>query len=207
MNIKNTLMNQEEIKQLLDKYYNGETTSEEELLLKKFFSQQNIPEELRDEKSIFSFYMKAGALPKPSADFDKRILSALDMVDNISLSFKRRKIFGIITGVAAGMLILAGTYFFLIRKSEPRDTFTDPEIAYAETMKILYDVSSRLNHGTQALEPIGALQLETQKSFKTINKSTSIFKEKIRPLDNLLKTMEHIDPAGKRNNKQIITNH
>jgi hypothetical protein len=198
MNIKNTLMNREEIKQLLNKYYDGETTGEEELLLKKFFSQQSIPEELRDEKEIFSYYMQAGAVPEPSADLDNRILSALDSVDNNSLSLKRRRISGIITGVAAGMLILAGTYFFFIRESEPRDTFTDPEIAYAETIKILYNVSSHLNHGTQALEPISALQHEVERSLKTINKSTSIFKEKIRPLDNLLKTIELNDSGRKK---------
>ena len=43
MNLINGAMNSEEIKRLLEKYYEGATTSDEELLLKKFFSMDNVP--------------------------------------------------------------------------------------------------------------------------------------------------------------------
>lgn len=192
-------MDPEEIKRLLVKYYDGESTGEEEQLLKKFFSQTDIPEELRDEKEIFRYYLQSSVIPEPSSDFEKNIISALDSLDQKSESLKRRRIFGILTGIAAGMLILAGTYFFFVHKSEPRDTYSDPEIAYAETMKILYDVSSRLNHGTKALEQISQLQDETQKSLTTINRSTTIIKERMKPVDNLFEAMGKISNNNKKN--------
>jgi hypothetical protein len=198
MNIKSTTMNSEEIKLLLERYYDGDSTNEEEQLLKDFFSRTDIPEDLYSERDIFRYYLQSSIIPEPTSDFENRIISALDSLDQKSESLKRRRIFGIISGIAAGMLILAGTYFFFVQKSEPRDTYSDPEIAYAETMKILYDVSGRLNHGTKALEQIGELRNETQKSFTTINRSTALIKEKMKPLVSLSKAKDINDSNNEK---------
>ena len=58
-------------------------------------------------------------------------------------------------------------------------------------MKILMEVSSQLNHGTQALEPVGKIKMMTSKSFQSINKSTKIIErnmEKINHLQNASET-------------------
>jgi hypothetical protein len=197
MNLKSTIMNSEEIKRLLEKYYEGDSTSEEEFLLKKFFSEEAVPEDLNDEKEMFLYYRQSSHIPEPSADFEDRILSAINEEDKDIVRIKRRRLYITLSGIAAGMLILAGTYFFFTKKSEPRDTYSDPELAYAETMKILYDVSNHLNHGTKTLGQIGELRNETNRSLKTIDKSTAILKEKLKPLDKMLKTMEDINTSGK----------
>ena len=93
-------------------------------------------------------------------------------------------------GTAAGILMLAGSYFFLVHRSEPGDTFSDPKLAYAETMKILRDVSSQLNHGTMALEPVTRINDLTEKSFATINKSAKIVEKNLKNLDYLQKAIE-----------------
>jgi len=200
MNLINTTMNSEGIKQLLEKYYEGATTSEEELLLKKFFSGENIPPDLSNDKEIFRYYMQMAEIPEPSTKFEERIISAIDRENEKIAGFKRRKLFGTLSGIAAAMLILAGTYFFFTNRSEPRDTYSDPEVAYAETMKILYDVSARLNHGTQALGQIGALQDETQKTLKTISRSTAVMEEKMKPLNNLFDAIGNVDSNSEKNN-------
>jgi hypothetical protein len=192
-------MNSEEIKLLLEKYYDGETTSEEETFLKNYFSRSDISEELSDEKEIFRYYMQSSSVPEPSSGFENRIISALDSLDKKSISLKRRRLFVILTGIAAGMLILAGSYFFFIHKSEPPETYSDPQIAYAETMKILYNVSSRLNHGTKALDKISTMQDVTRKSFETLNRSATSIREKMKPLHDLSKAMEIIDSSYNKN--------
>jgi hypothetical protein len=200
MNIKNTIMNPEEIKQLLERYYEGKSTLEEEHTLKNFFSQENIPEHLTCEKEIFRYYIQSSEVPEPSSGFENSIISALDSVDERSERLKRRRIFGVLTGIAAGILILTGTYFYFVNKSEPRDTYSDPELAYAETMKILYNVSERLNQGTRALGQINELQNETRKSLEAVNKSTTIIKEKMKPLNNLFEAMEKINTSQQSQN-------
>jgi hypothetical protein len=196
-------MNPEEIKHLLERYYEGESTGEEERLLKEFFSKHDILEDLYDEKEIFKYYVQSAGIPEPSSDFESRIISALDSVDRDSISLKHRRIYGILTGIAAGLLILTGSYFFFIHKQGPRDTFSDPEIAYAETMKILYNVSARFNKGTKVLETVGQLENITAKSLKTINKPAGILEEKLKALDKFSRT---IDVLNSINNEKQSNN-
>jgi hypothetical protein len=80
---------------------------------------------------------------------------------------------------------MAGSYFFFISRSEPRNTFSDPEIAYAETMKILMKVSSQLNRGALALEPVAKINDLTTKSFDAINKPARIIEKNLKNLDYL----------------------
>ena len=71
-------MNEEELKRLIEKYYNGISTDEEEKALRGYFSKNNAPQGYEAEKEIFSFYNEAGEVPEPSADFEARIIKALD---------------------------------------------------------------------------------------------------------------------------------
>ena len=75
-------------------------------------------------------------------------------------------------------------------ENEPRDTFSDPKIAYAETMKILLNVSSQLNQGAKALEPVAKMNEMTAKSFKAINRSTNIVEKNLKSLDYLQKAVD-----------------
>jgi len=79
MNLRNTIMNSEEIKHLLQKYFDGDTTLEEEISLKNFFSGGDIPEELNVEKEIFKYFILSAEIPAPSADFEEKIFSAISI--------------------------------------------------------------------------------------------------------------------------------
>jgi NTP pyrophosphatase (non-canonical NTP hydrolase) len=129
--------------------------------------------------------MHVAEIPVPSADFEKNIISAIEIEDKDLSRFKKRRMFVTLSGIAAAMLILAGSYFFFTGRSGPQDTYSDPELAYAETMKILYEVSSRLNNGTKALGHLSALQDETQKTMATVSSSTAKIEENMKPLDKV----------------------
>jgi len=178
-------MTTEEIKQLLEKYYNGESSVDEEIILKEFFSREIIPDELKAERDIFSYYLKSSGIPLPSDGFTGRIISSIDKEEINLASFRKRRIFRALTTIAAGILILAGSYLLFKNKSEQADTFSDPEIAYNEAMKILYDVSARLNRGTKGLEKVGMMQDAANESFNILNKPASIVSEKMKSLDML----------------------
>jgi len=204
MNLKNTTMNSEEIKHLLQKYFDGDTTLEEEIFLKNFFSGGDIPEELNVEKEIFRYFILSAEIPEPSADFEEKIFSAIGHEDsNIIQTGRRMRLYLTLTGAAAGLLILAASYFFFTGRPEPRDTYSDPELAYAETMKILVDVSSRLNKGTKSLRQLSALYDETSKSLDIVSRSTAIIEEKMKPLDKIL---EAIGKSDTGNYQSQITN-
>lgn len=186
-------MNAEELKRLIEKYYKGESTEEEERNIRDYFKQNDIIEGYEAEKVIFGYYSEAGEpgeLCEPSDDFEAKIMSGIDTIDTNEGSRKFRKYILPCLSAAAGLLILVSSYFFLNRRSESKDTFTDPNIAYAETMKILMDVSSQLNHGTQALEPVSKINEMTAKSFESINKSTKIIEKSLENLNNFQKAID-----------------
>jgi hypothetical protein len=177
-------MNTMEIRKLLEKYYRGESSLQEEIILRQYFEAENIPEEFAAEKTIFRHYSQSIEVPEPSSGFEERIISALDSEEAKSKPF-RIKMIPLIrySSIAAGLLLLVGSYFFLSRKIEHRDTFSNPEIAYAETVRILFDVSSQFNHGTQQLNRMKKIEDVTFKSFETLNKSTRIIDKNLKNLD------------------------
>jgi len=157
-------MKTEELSKLLGKYYSCTSTSEEEMILRAFFSGTDVPDGYEAEKAIFSYLADAIPIPEPSPGFETSILAGIDESEHRYNSGRFRKYLIPLLGTAAGLLILAGSWFFFNNRSEPRDTFTDPELAYAESMKILMSVSLQLNKGAAALEPVGRINRITTKS-------------------------------------------
>ena len=115
-----------------------------------------------------------------------------------AVSARFRRILVPLTGIAAGLLILAGSYFFFMNRIESEDTYTDPEIAYAETMKILLNVSSQINHGTQSLKPVGRINKMKVKSFESINKSAILVEKNLKSLGYLRNSADTDRPASKK---------
>ena len=63
------------INQLLERYWAAETTLEEEKILRTFFSQAEIPAELKPYQSLFAYEGSAKSNEKLGADFDERMLA------------------------------------------------------------------------------------------------------------------------------------
>ena len=180
-------MNEEELNRLIEKYYSGESTEEEEYKLKEYFRRSDIPEGYEAEKIIFGYYTESADYIEPSVSFEERIIAGIDASEKKQMQFRRHLL--PVMSAAAGLLILAGSYFFFVNKSQPLDTFKDPRIAYTETIKILMDVSEKMNKGSQVLEPVGKINEMTKKSIETINKSTKYVKQNLKNLDMIQKAL------------------
>jgi hypothetical protein len=180
-------MSAEELNRLLERYYNGESTEDEENLLRSFFSGNEVPEGYEAEKEIFSFYSRNVRIPEPSPGFEARLIEGIDRSERLAASLKIRKILMPWLSAAAAIIIMFGSWFVFVHKNEPRDTFTDPKIAYAETMKILRDVSVRFNQAARSLEPVGRFNEAANESMKTINRSSEIVRKNLKSLGYLNK--------------------
>ena len=66
------------INQLLDRYWKGETSLEEEQILRSFFSQICVPEELAKYRPLFNYEQTETKTDRLGDDFDKRIMSMID---------------------------------------------------------------------------------------------------------------------------------
>lgn len=152
-------MEQEKIRELLERYFEGKTTEEEELKLKNSLSDPLLPEEMRRELLLLA--EMAGPAPVPSEGFADR----LEAVTNRKATLKPTgSLFRLITGIAAAAAIVTGIWlaFRLAIPDQPEDTYSDPAIAMAEVKNILLDVSGKMNTGAAQLVQVGTIAKKPQ---------------------------------------------
>ena len=196
-------MEENKLKELLDKYYDGDTSPEEESELKKYFSGNNVLPGYETEKEIFSYYSGMERIIIPSADFEMRIIKSVEDLERTELRNNNRKGLIALLSVAATILIMIGSWFFLLREREPADTFSDPTLAYAETMRILNNVSVNLNRGTEALKPVFNLTGTVGRGMRSVDRSLSAFSDGLRKAGL---TVSLYETENKQNKEDIINN-
>ena len=158
-------MDLKKAEQLVERYYAGETTPEEEIQLKEFFrTSKNIPDHLMPEKELFSMYSEASCQDEQRDDFMKNLEKTIDTQVSKDTGFKKTTLFWI-----SGIALLIGSYFIFIEKPVPadnqialQDTYKDPRVAYAETQKVLLYISQTMNKGTSKLSNISKITTPVQ---------------------------------------------
>lgn len=66
------------INQLLERYWVGETSLEEEQILRSFFSQPNVPDELKQYRCLFVYEQTEPATDVLGDDFDEQLMSIIE---------------------------------------------------------------------------------------------------------------------------------
>lgn len=190
MNTEKNMMNKEELDHLIEKYYNGETSCEEEALLRAYFSNDNLPVEYKPEKELFCYFMENAIIPEPDSGFEERINNAIKNEDFRKINSDRFSVFMPYMSIAAGILVIISLWFFIVRRNETVDTFDDPRLAYAETMRVLLDVSSRMNEGTKNLKPVLRFNQGVKSGTEILNKPSEMIKENLKSLNQFQKAFE-----------------
>ena len=65
------------IEQLLERYWDCETTNEEESILRTFFSQKDVPARLLKYRSLFEYQKQAASEAPLGDDFDQKVLASI----------------------------------------------------------------------------------------------------------------------------------
>jgi hypothetical protein len=147
---------------------------DEERILKEFFENQDVPDHLLADRDLFAWKSEAREDFNQGNGLREDILAAIrkDQVKDLqSKSYFNRQLYWL-AGVAATLLIIVGAYFSFIR-SAPEDTFNNPELAYLETKKVLFYVSSKLNEGT---EPVATAMEKIENSTNEIQQLSKMNK-------------------------------
>ena len=148
-------MNLQEIDQLLEKFFNGETSLEEEKQLRKFFSSGEVPPKWQGMAEYFSFLGEERSLGIEKPGFDDGIEESIGESRISRLFDIRRPWIYWAAGVAASLLILVAIFVeFDPFSGKISDTYDNPEVAYVQAKKILMFVSTQLNKGTENLDQI-----------------------------------------------------
>jgi hypothetical protein len=172
----------EKVRKMLERFYRGETTLEEEKWLQDYFSSATVPGELLPDKDLFRALGPAGETIPVPGDLNKKILETIDRVNHKEVRTRRISIYSL-SGLAAGLLALVAVYVFFLRTDhpfmmagrQPADTYVDPVEAYKEAKRTLAYVSSKLNYGTSELRYVQEVSKTTTdplRSLSSINKGT-----------------------------------
>lgn len=150
----------EDIKRLLDRYYDGMTTEEEENTLRTYFNSKDIDANLKEE-SFFFTALQSSECPTP-AGMEERLSRQISQWNILEITTRhtiRHINLRWVVGIAACLLLLfaAGAIVYQNEGKSPQteqDTYTNTTDAYAETSRALMKFSKSLNRGIDAAENI-----------------------------------------------------
>ena len=128
-----------EIENVLEKYFEGETTLSEEKELKVYFTGEQVAPHLEKYKYLFQYYAKESQLTSTS-----------------TYRFEAKKSTSWYTwiGVAASIALVVGLFLTTSPKPPKEDglgTYEDPEIALQKAKEALNLVAQYMNEGKQGL--------------------------------------------------------
>lgn len=149
--------NIDEIKFLLDKFYEGDTTLEEEAILTEFFEQSEVPRELLAEAAQFKFYNEEAAVTAPDIDFEAKLVASIEQYEANRKIIKSRNII-YYSSAAAVVLIALTVYLSIFRSGNDFDNYiynnSDPEVAYYETARALQIISESMEQATRDFDKL-----------------------------------------------------
>jgi len=149
------------VRKVLERFYQGETTLEEERWLQDYLSSTTVPEELLADQELFKAFEGRGDSIIVPDDLKTRISDSIDREEKRLFRTRRISLYSF-SGLAAGLLALIAVYVFFLRTDEPVllsanqgiDTYADPMDAYNEAKKTLVYVSGKLNAGTSEMRHV-----------------------------------------------------
>ncbi|MFZ2906828.1 MAG: hypothetical protein WAZ98_11545 [Cyclobacteriaceae bacterium] len=164
-------MDSKQLEELLQKYWDCETSLEEEQQLHSYFSSGNVPEQLKETASLFK-YFDLQKKKSVNDQFGSMVLEKIKPKGRVT------NLWQIGLRIAAGVAVLAAAIFFVreeIRKDDAlavEDTFDDPQKALEETKKAFLIISKGFGKAEHEAKKINMLneakdKIQTKENSKT----------------------------------------
>ncbi|NDV67342.1 hypothetical protein [Dysgonomonas sp. 25] len=185
-------MKTEDIKQLLEAYYEGEISPSDEQLLLDYFGSDAVAPELADEAYIFMQIYDGEEVP-PAIGLDAKLEALIDDLAaseageekpklQLVASKKKSNILAWFSVAAACAAILISVMFFVNKPQDAdlpqmayQDTYSDPDEAYMEAEKALLLISNKLNKG---LSQVTEVNNDITKANNVVNNTLNTLKTK-----------------------------
>ena len=158
------------IEELLEKYFEGETSIAEEKELKNYFSSPNVAKHLEQYGPLFGYFEMAKeqtfALEVNRIDEELQVSNGIPKLD---ITNRKRKIAWL--SIAASVVVLLGvgmyTYFNInaVKENQELGTYENPEEALVATQKALAMLSNHVNVGIESVQYIQVYEVTKNKAF------------------------------------------
>ncbi len=146
-----------EIKEMLDAFYRGQTSKEEEMQLRSYFSKNDLPEDMQGEKETFRMLFEQDASPIPEG-IENRLSSLIDKLEKreskkaSARNFnKKKKLWFEIGGIAASICLLISIGLFVLNQG---NTSQDAAQTGSSTSKLSPEDQKKIIEAQKALEMV-----------------------------------------------------
>jgi hypothetical protein len=142
------------IETLLEKYFEGQTSIDEERELGAYFSSSDVAQHLKQYQNLFNYFSTSR-----SEESQKEF----------KIKTKKTKMFWLSVAASASILIGTGAIIYsntTNNASNDLGTFDNPEVAFKETQKALQLLSKNVNVGIESVSYINEFQDSKNLIFK-----------------------------------------
>ncbi|MEN6455238.1 MAG: hypothetical protein ABFD10_13345 [Prolixibacteraceae bacterium] len=173
-------MEPEVIKYILQKYFDGESSLEDERILHNYFRSEQIDEGFRPYRDLFT-----GLSCIKDHEIKIREEDLMDLISENKHQEKTRyrQLWQIVTGVAATLLVTLSVVYYTNDKPDWKDTYTDPDQAYATAVQTLHFVAGKYREGLAQLKPVAKLN----QAVEPMSKSLDLLNKEFYKIENLQK--------------------
>jgi hypothetical protein len=160
-------MELDKIENILEKYFQGETTIAEENELKEYFSSPNVAQHLKQYQPVFGYFSQVKE-QKSTQELESLARTGAAIL----LKTKKRNVAWLSIAASTVVLLGIGTYFYLSENTtqvvalSELGTYDNPEKAFAETQKALALLSNNVNVGIESVQYIKEYEQSKNKIFK-----------------------------------------
>lgn len=149
----------DKIENLLEKYFEAETSIAEEKELKDYFASSDVAQHLEQYKPIFGYSVQAK---------QEQFKATIPLIPK-GRDIKRKRVVWL--SVAASVVVLLGVGLFTFNnynqlKSNDLGTYDDPEVAFRETQKALAMISESVNKGIGSMKYLNEYEQSKNRIFK-----------------------------------------
>jgi hypothetical protein len=146
------------IENIIEKYFQGETTIAEEKELKEYFSSPDVAQHLEQYKPMFGYFSQ---------------VKEQKSTQEIPLQSKKRNVAWLSIAASVVVLLGIGTFMYVSEKNtspvvaqSELGTYDNPEEALAATQKALAMLSNNVNVGIESVQYIQEYEQSKNKIFK-----------------------------------------
>jgi len=150
------------IRELLDRYWEGVSTLEEEEVLRSFFSADmaELPADLKEAQPLFGYFASEASITVPEFPDLEQLIAQMQPKAQVKqmpwqhwMKYAAMLLVAVGIGYSAREFRVKYTEGVQVAQAE-RDTYDDPEKAFAATKKALALLSRNLNKGTSQVQKL-----------------------------------------------------
>ena len=168
-------MELKEIKQTLQKYFEGTSTEQEEQVLTDYFDSPTIAPELRKYQQFFVGLQQLSD-ERRDGELEEELMDYI-LEKEYREKTHYRWLWQTVSGVAAALMIALLAVNLSTGEAHWEDTYSNPDQAYAEAALTLQYVAGYYQKGMEGLQPVKTINMASQPLNKSLNKLEKGFQE------------------------------